>query len=372
MPETPTLIVKTPRTTKPRITHPPPRRPRLVLHVLFDADSYGLWEFFYRRRHELGRATAHHARIRGTGDRRQSDQVYRSSRAGKQKLLDDQNARKYAQHLVALGNDEMLHRIEQTDALASSLAVPREEFPCIVFRASGSNEVLAKLPVPRHWYATTEARLVLSRTLQQFLAGQGFRRVCDPAVPLEDVRTSLGGLLRGLSDGLEREIAAHSSPARNEAPPSPVLVLRPIADRKRHSSIVAELAGQGKFGGVAKRIGRRELFCLHLLSQSETTRSVNGELYTVFVETDAVEELKQWSKAGHLALGGADRRKPSDRVKKNWHEFVRQMEKDRRLRALFLRFPGERGRSDTAYGVRLRPGELQNLIPNLASLLSPD
>jgi hypothetical protein len=150
-------------------------------------------------------------------------------------------------------------------------------------------------------------------------------------------------------------------------PPSPVLVLDEIRDGETNQNLPARIVGSGRFNGVNKKIGPRQLFFICQLFGSTRTHYVDGEHMTVVTEEEAVQELLKWSKAGYLQFSGADQDKPAYRVQKMWGEFVRQIQKEKKLKNIFTDdhqdINGKR-----LYGLRLRPNEKQILAPSIPAL----
>lgn len=152
-----------------------------------------------------------------------------------------------------------------------------------------------------------------------------------------------------------------------EAVAAPVLSLDEIKDGQASPGLLARIVGNGRFDGVNKKIGSRELFFIYLLFRSTRTHDVAGERMTVFTEAEAVQELLQWRDNGYLQFSGKDQDKPGHRIQKMWGEFVRQMEKEKKLERLFTNdhkdLDGQR-----LYAVRLRPNEKQILVSNVGAL----
>lgn len=146
---------------------------------------------------------------------------------------------------------------------------------------------------------------------------------------------------------------------------APVLVLDEIKDGETARGLLARVVGRERFEGVNKKIGSRELFFVALLFGSERTHNRAGILITVIAEGEVSRQLMEWSSAGYLQFGGGD--KPAHRVQKMWGEFVRQMDRERHLKGLFIdvdrRVAGER-----LYGINLRPREKQILVPSVPAL----
>ncbi len=155
--------------------------------------------------------------------------------------------------------------------------------------------------------------------------------------------------------------------ACDNLPPSPVLVLDEISDGETNRGLLARIVGSGRFNGVNKKIGSRELFFICLLFGSTRPHTVDGEHMTVITEEEATEELIKWSADGHLKLSGKDKDKPAYRIQKMWGQFVRQMEKQKNLNGLFT--DGHRDvNARRLYGLRLQPNEKQIRITSIESL----
>ena len=152
-----------------------------------------------------------------------------------------------------------------------------------------------------------------------------------------------------------------------EAPSTPVLVLDEIKDGETNRGLLARIVGDGRFEGVSKKIGSRELFFVSLLFRSNRTHDVAGERITVVTEDEASQELLKWRDDGHLKFTGKDQNKPAYRVQKMWGEFVRQIENETKLKKLFTNahknLSGQR-----LYGIRLRPNEKQIIVTSIPAL----
>ena len=152
-----------------------------------------------------------------------------------------------------------------------------------------------------------------------------------------------------------------------EAPSTPVLVLDEIKDGETNRGLLARIVGDGRFEGVSKKIGSRELFFVSLLFRSNRTHDVAGECITVVTEDEASQELLKWRDDGHLKFTGKDQNKPAYRVQKMWGEFVRQIENETKLKKLFTNahknLSGQR-----LYGIRLRPNEKQIIVTSIPAL----
>ena len=152
-----------------------------------------------------------------------------------------------------------------------------------------------------------------------------------------------------------------------EARPSPVLSLDEIKDGETNRGLLARIVGSDRFDGVNKKLGSRELFFIYLLFKSPRSHDVAGERMTVITEEEAAQALLQWRDNGYLQFSGTDEDKPAYRVQKMWGEFVRQMEKERKLKKLFTNAHKDRN-GQKLYGLCLRPNEKQILVSNIPAL----
>lgn len=152
-----------------------------------------------------------------------------------------------------------------------------------------------------------------------------------------------------------------------DTPSTPVLMLDEIKDGETNRGLLARIVGDGRFEGVNKKIGSRELFFVSLLFRSNRTHDVAGERITVVTEEEASQELLKWRDDGYLKFSGKYQDKPAYRVQKMWGEFVRQIEKEKNLKKLFTNdhknLSGER-----LYGIRLRPNEKQITVTSIPAL----
>ena len=160
----------------------------------------------------------------------------------------------------------------------------------------------------------------------------------------------------------------YKRPATREEPPStPLLVLDEIRDGETNRGLLARIVGHGRFEGVNKKIGPRQLLFVSLLFRSNRTHDVEGERFTVVTEDEASRELVKWSTDGHLRFSGKDRNKPAHRVKKMWGEFVRQISKEKNLINLFTDAHKSTG-GERLYAMRLRPDEKRVAITSISAL----
>lgn len=152
-----------------------------------------------------------------------------------------------------------------------------------------------------------------------------------------------------------------------EVIPSPVLTLNDIRDGETNHGLLARIVGSGRFEGVNKKIGSRELFFIYLLFKSTRTHNVAGEYMTVITEEEAVQELLNWSNDGYLQFSGKDRDNPAHRIQKMWGEFVRQTEKENNLKKLFTNQHKDID-GGKLYGLRLQPKEKQIFVSSIPAL----
>jgi hypothetical protein len=149
---------------------------------------------------------------------------------------------------------------------------------------------------------------------------------------------------------------------------TPVLILQDIREGRRYPNRLARLEGRGRLEGVYHDIGSRELFFLFLLFQSTSKHGVPGEPVTVVTDDDASDRLLEWSSSGFLKFEGKDRGNPKYRVRTMWGEFVRQMEKEKKLKGIFDGTLTD-GPGIKLYGLRLAPDETQILIQDISAIL---
>ncbi|MCL6508733.1 MAG: 7-cyano-7-deazaguanine synthase, partial [Bryobacteraceae bacterium] len=91
-----------------------------------------------------------------------------------------------------------------------------------------------------------------------------------------------------------------------EAPASPVLSLEEIKDGETNKGLLARIVGHGRFDGVNKKLGSRELFFISLLFNSTRTHDVDGERMTVVTEEEDTNALLAWRDNGYLQFSGKD------------------------------------------------------------------
>ena len=149
---------------------------------------------------------------------------------------------------------------------------------------------------------------------------------------------------------------------------TPVLILQDIREGRRYPNRLARLEGSGRLEGVYHDIGSRELFFLFLLFQSTSKHGVPGEPVTVVTDDEASDRLLEWSSSGFLKFEGKDRGNPKYRVRTMWGEFVRQMEKEKKLKGIFDGTLTD-GPGIKLYGLRLAPDETQILIQDISAIL---
>jgi hypothetical protein len=148
---------------------------------------------------------------------------------------------------------------------------------------------------------------------------------------------------------------------------SPVLVLDEIKDGETNRGLLARIVGNGRFEGVNKKVGARELFFIQLLFRSKQAYDFAGERLTVVTEEEASQELLKWSDSGYLRFSGKDRDKPGHRIQKMWGEFVRQIEKESNLKKLFTNAHRD-ATGKRFYALCLRPDEKQVVVASIPTL----
>jgi len=108
---------------------------------------------------------------------------------------------------------------------------------------------------------------------------------------------------------------------------------------------------------------------MNLLFKSTRTHYVAGECLTVVTEEQAVAEFVKWVQDGYLQFSGKDRASPEHRIQKMWHEFLRQIEKETKLKNLFTNLHKDSS-GQKLYAIRLRPADKQILTSSIPSVLS--
>ena len=211
-----------------------------------------------------------------------------------------------------------------------------------------------------------------SGTLEE--ADRGLLAELDPSSTLDPLEAfaALGGATQGYFQKIARLYErARALNARlpfdleEKTRVPPVLVLCDISEAERKGSYVAKIVGYGPFAGLNKRIGVRELFFLYHLFDSAEVRGSEPRSTTVISQEEVARALVKWSNAGHLTLEGRDVARPSDRVQKMWREFVKQMEKEPKLKALFT---VDKTTGHTFYGIQLHTAVTQILITSLPGI----
>lgn len=168
-------------------------------------------------------------------------------------------------------------------------------------------------------------------------------------------------LILGLPDEYKRPVT-YAEPTC-----APVLILDEIKDGETNWGLVARIVGNGRFDGVNKKLGPRQLFFIQLLFRSQQTHDFAGEHLTVCTEEEVADELLKWGDCGYLKFAGKDRDKPSHRVLKMWGEFVGQIEKENKLRKLFTNAHRD-ANGRRLYALCLRPNETQIIVPSIPAL----
>lgn len=148
---------------------------------------------------------------------------------------------------------------------------------------------------------------------------------------------------------------------------APMLILDEIKDGETNRGLLARIVGKGRFEGVNKKLGSRELFFIQLLFRSQQTHDFAGERLTVCTGEEVAQELLKWGDAGYLKFAGKDRDKPDHRILKMWGEFVRQIEKEKNLQKLFTNAHRD-ANGQRLYAVHLRPNEKQIVVSSIPAL----
>ena len=78
-------------------------------------------------------------------------------------------------------------------------------------------------------------------------------------------------------------------------------------DGETNRGLLARVTGSGRFDGLNKKIGSRELFFAYLLFRSTRSLDFAGERLVVVTQDEAVNELLKWRDDGYLQFAGKDR-----------------------------------------------------------------
>jgi hypothetical protein len=148
-----------------------------------------------------------------------------------------------------------------------------------------------------------------------------------------------------------------------------LLVLDEIKDGETNRNLLARIVGHGRFDGVSKKLGSRELFFVYLLFGSKDERLIDGQRVTVITERVATRELFKWSRCKYLRFTGKDKENPEYRIQKMWGEFVRQIEKETKLKGLFDIVWETGTEGSKLYVLRLHSDQKQVLLSNVPQLL---
>jgi hypothetical protein len=147
----------------------------------------------------------------------------------------------------------------------------------------------------------------------------------------------------------------------------PVLFLDEMPNGTGHRSLLARIFGAGRFDGINKYIGSRELFFSYLLFKSMHSHEFAGQQITVVTERETVQELLKWRDEGYLRFTGKDEAQPANRLQKMWGEFRRQIEKEKKLKNLFTNLHKD-SQGQKFYAMCVRPEEKQLRITSILAL----
>ena len=153
-----------------------------------------------------------------------------------------------------------------------------------------------------------------------------------------------------------------------DIPTAPLLTLDDIGDQKGKLALLACITGIDRFAGLNKKLGSREVFFIFLLFKSKRTHQFAGEWLTVVTEEEAVTEFQKWVQNQYLKFSGTDIDSPAYRIQKMWGEFIRQIEKEAKLKRLFSVHRDSNGQK--LYAIRLRPSKTQILTSSIPAVLS--
>ena len=150
----------------------------------------------------------------------------------------------------------------------------------------------------------------------------------------------------------------------------PLLWLEEPRSRKVSPRCVAVLKGAEQFKHVDQKIGVRQLLILHMILASKfETKLLEGPLTVVSID-EIARELVRWAELGAVKLGGADAERPENRVRKDWSEFLRQIERQApSLKGLFQFISSGSDKARTYYGIALPAAQVRSQLWNLDWLL---
>lgn len=179
--------------------------PWLVVHPIFDGESYRLNDFFESRILTLGEASGDNVDFMDIGNPRQHDEWYSRHRGPVRALSDERDADAYVIEVQKLGS-EKFHRLREIAILAEKLGVPSDATPCLVFRTTPAIPPYPRLPIKPHWYVNPSAEGAFSEALRDWLSGPHVRQFFRSAVTVSDVTTWLTTELVRLGDAIEERV----------------------------------------------------------------------------------------------------------------------------------------------------------------------
>ncbi len=341
---------------------PPAPRPLLIGYVLYDDFSEELHEFIERYKFLLDEATYDVVLLVAVGNPSESGPLYLALRDDALRQKDEAGEKTYWTKLKRVRADYL--RKDEVRKLRQELEVSGDDVPCIAFYRGrpGGPRALVKIDPIR--LATKDAQRELARTLVDFFRSGEIERLS------REHRTGTE-FIRKFETTINARLASHPETGRVPAGSSSFkLALRKIEEGRNNWGYVARLIGTDRFDVVNRKIGAREFFFLSLLFESKFKHEDGRGIMTAISEEKAVEALKEWSEKGYLRFSGIDQANPTHRVQKMWHEFVRQMGKEKNLIGMFTVVKDCNGQK--LFAVRLRPDEIANYVPSTSALVAKE
>lgn len=326
--------------------------------VLFDGRSEEFGRLIHRNLCELDEATGRGLTLTYIGDPNELCEVYEAQR---NPGLAEQDALDAHDYLILESRQQAVHHCRrQRHRLRRILRVNRDLQPCIAFLPYPFVGPPAILRIRPEWLGTAqdEGELV-DALIALFERGVDIARLAAESASV-----------RELIQALDRDVQAHfaawdaqrTSRARELTSPGSPLRLERLMPDKRNQTLVARLVGDSSSGAIDKPLGVRQLFFLVLFARSERSHPIDGQAYTAFTEAEAAKQLESWRGSGFLNVSGRDT--PTQRVTKNWGEFLRGMGSHARLFST-----SKDGEGNKLYCVALPPGQIQSDLPPLATFL---
>ena len=157
---------------------------------------------------------------------------------------------------------------------------------------------------------------------------------------------------------------------RSDCDVSPVLDLKKLGGRGANKVLVARIVGKegGRFDGVEVGLGRRQLFCLHLLFTSKQVETLEGNLWTVVREDKALDAFGEWVSKRYLKFERNDKDHPERRLAKMWEPLAARLNAEPKLQGLIRHF-GKTSKSPKLFAIQLQPSAMQSLLPPIDQLL---